>query len=136
MAATITQNSPVPLKSLPNFRPVVPGRLYRSSRPDLITEKDYETFRRLGLRSIVDFRSVDEYRSFKGKTKFVDEDFRVVKVKPPARGDRANGLRYRYYNMYNGEPGTNGDVKPGGFHYFINFFTMHYIWSVFTRVPW
>ncbi|CAH1246214.1 Hypp7682 [Branchiostoma lanceolatum] len=137
MATTISQNSPVQLKSLPNFRPVVPGRLYRSSRPDLITEKDFETVQRLGLRCIVDFRSVAEYRSFKGKTKFVDEDFRVVKVKPPTRGDRSNGLRYQYYNNgSHGGTGSNGDVKSKGFHYFINFFTMQYVWRVFTRVPW
>ncbi|XP_035669454.1 uncharacterized protein LOC118411338 [Branchiostoma floridae] len=137
MATTISENPPVQLKSLPNFRPVVSGRLYRSSRPDLITEQDYETVQRLGLRCIVDFRSVGEYRSFKGKTKFVDEDFRVVKVKPPTRWGSSNGLRYRYYSDGSQEkPKTNGDVKSRGFHYFINFFTMQYVWNVFTRVPW
>ena len=83
--------------SMPNFRKLpsacdlqaadkeesekLPGslQLYRSSRPDFLTEDEITQFLKFGIRCIIDFRSVREYRKANG-LKLLDSTYPVYKV--------------------------------------------------------
>ena len=81
--------------SMPNFRKLpsssdlsshelttsdVALKLYRSSRPDFLTAEEVDQFLKLGIRSIIDFRSPREYSKATG-LKLLDEHYPVFKVK-------------------------------------------------------
>jgi len=84
-------------ESMPNFRRLVPARtaddlcedriskqcrplkLFRSSRPDLLTAEEAEKFEQLNMRSVVDLRSASEYRRADGP-KLLDAVYPVYKV--------------------------------------------------------
>jgi len=54
-------------------------QLYRSSRPDFLTEDEIMQFRKFGIRCIIDFRSAGEYRNANG-SKLLDTTYPVYKV--------------------------------------------------------
>jgi len=84
-------------ESMPNFRRLVPARfpddmcedqgtkrgrplkLFRSSRPDLLTAEEVNKFVLLNIRSVVDLRSASEYRKADGP-KLLDAVYPVYKV--------------------------------------------------------
>ena len=79
--------------SMPNFRRLNENigdttqeknrlKLFRSSRPDFLTEDDVEKFKKLGIRSIIDCRSPSEYRKADGD-KRLDHVYPVYKLKLP-----------------------------------------------------
>ncbi|GAB1610443.1 hypothetical protein Ahia01_001330600, partial [Argonauta hians] len=74
------------LINCPNFRRLCPGvRIYRSSRPDLLTEGETEYFRKvLDIRTILDLRSLREYKKASGD-KLVADYYDMYKLKPPPK---------------------------------------------------
>ncbi len=79
--------------SMPNFRQVnkfeeekkegkLKYKLYRSSRPDFLTVTEVNSFRKLGIKTIIDFRSHREYKKANG-SKMLDSAFPVYKVHLP-----------------------------------------------------
>ena len=135
----------IAFQSMPNFRIVDSCcnesvnedgdgkcRLYRSSRPDFLTPTEIETFQRLGLRSIIDFRSVKEYHKASG-SKLLDRYFPLYKVKLP------HNFKYRNGEKVNLSPLPSDwrcrDETTKRTHFLINFFTLNYIWAVYNRAP-
>lgn len=83
------------MKNLPNFREICVkncnqdedsprGLLYRSSRPDFLTDKEVCELQRLGIRSVLDFRSPKEYAKADG-LKLLDGISALYAVKIPHR---------------------------------------------------
>ena len=58
---------------------VVSLNLYRSSRPDFLTKDEVNEFLKLGIRSIIDLRSVSEYRRASGP-KLLDDVYPLYEV--------------------------------------------------------
>ncbi|XP_052834052.1 uncharacterized protein LOC106884177 [Octopus bimaculoides] len=71
------------MANCPNFRRLCPGvRIYRSSRPDLLTDEEAGFFRdQLNIRTIIDLRSVSEYKKATGD-KLVANHYNLYKVSP------------------------------------------------------
>eukprot|EP00106_Octopus_bimaculoides_P023459 XP_014790901.1 PREDICTED: uncharacterized protein LOC106884177 [Octopus bimaculoides] len=69
------------MANCPNFRRLCPGvRIYRSSRPDLLTDEEAGFFRdQLNIRTIIDLRSVSEYKKATGD-KLVANHYNLYKV--------------------------------------------------------
>ena len=143
------QKSGARFNSVPNFRTVVEPesfddehpKLYRSSRPDFMTPEDFEDFRKLGIRSIVDFRAHGEYKRATG-TKLLDHYYPRYKVVIPKFGEiplnsvKAVPIKTSEYGEHTEnikKSHTNETVL--GKHYFIDFFKLNYIWMVFTKAP-
>ncbi|XP_077996008.1 uncharacterized protein LOC144449355 [Glandiceps talaboti] len=132
------------LSSIPNFRQVYPenrdkgnGKLYRSSRPDLICENDYEKLQELGIRSIVDCRSVSEYNRANGE-KRLDEDFNIVAVKLPKTKASNGPIGYKPAKVKknnNSAKIMKYDPSNPKKHFLIDFYSVNYIWSIFNRAP-
>ncbi|CAI9744267.1 Hypothetical predicted protein [Octopus vulgaris] len=74
------------MPNCPNFRRLCPGvRIYRSSRPDLLTDEEAGFFRdKLNIRTIIDLRSVSEYKKATGD-KLVANHYNLYKLKVPQR---------------------------------------------------
>ena len=85
------------ISSLPNLRAVcqhqknktgeAPFRsqvIYRSSKPDRLLYEDLDEFRKLGIKCIIDFRSVSEYMGTDGHRP-LDSEYPIYKVKIPAK---------------------------------------------------
>ncbi len=137
--------------SMPNFRQIntefvgdinsdVKHKVYRSSRPDLLTVSELERWKSLGIKTIIDFRSFSEYRKANGY-KLLDELFPVYKVVFPS------GFKYkpnqeivvkkiapRKYRK--SVPSEDVEKEPQGKHFLLDFFRMNYIVAVFNRAPW
>ncbi len=126
--------------SMPNFRQINKlankgktrerkYKVYRSSRPDFLTETEVERFRSLGIKTIIDFRSHGEYGNAKGG-KLVDAYFPVYKVKVP--------VKYQPDQKIEAEKlrGKTDHGETLGKHYLIDFYRMNYITAVFSRAPW
>ncbi|XP_074642638.1 uncharacterized protein LOC141899917 [Tubulanus polymorphus] len=133
----IPENAP---PSLANFRQLWPPAdeknqdllpmLYRSSRPDLLTKEEANMLADLGMKSIIDGRASSEYSRYEGD-KFIDKFYQVCKVNFPT-------LRWTYKP---GEAVSHSPVTPKtseniGRHFFINFFRLNYIFSIFSRGAW
>lgn len=131
-------------QSMPNFRVIdsccsesvkekETCRLYRSSRPDFLTAAEIDSFMQLGIRSVIDFRSVKEYHSASG-SKLLDCHFPLYKVKLPLNFKYRHGDKVKF-----GRLPTNWVVRDEMTqrkHFLINFFTLNYIWAVYGRAPW
>ena len=131
-------------QSMPNFRVIDSCchdstteertcQLYRSSRPDFLTEAEIDAFKQLGIRSIIDFRSVKEYHKASGP-KLLDCHFPLYKVKLPLHFKYKAGDKVKF-----GRLPTNWvcrDETTQRKHFLINFFTLNYIWAVYNRAPW
>ncbi|XP_006811230.2 uncharacterized protein LOC100370490 [Saccoglossus kowalevskii] len=125
----------VHLGSMPNLRKVFPehAMLYRSSRPDFITEGDHEKIRELGIRTVVDFRSAREYTKAKGE-KLLDTDFDCVAVQLPGVHEKPGEVNYSPIHQRNRSTKNETSNNPKK-HYFIDFFRPNYVWAVFKRAP-
>lgn len=64
---------------LPNFRGIPNTKVYRASRPDQLEGESLEAFMNLGIKSIIDLRSMREFPSAKGP-KAVDDHFKLFSV--------------------------------------------------------
>jgi hypothetical protein len=64
------------------IQPEVTLKLYRSSRPDFLTEDEVDKFMQLGIQCIIDFRSAKEYGKANG-SKLLDSVYPVYKVSSP-----------------------------------------------------
>lgn len=164
--------------NIPNFRCVSSKRdktkdeshhqftLFRSSRPDFLTDKGLTSFVNLKIKTIIDCRSVKEYITIDGN-KSLDKLYQVCRVKLP------HGRRYKPHEnvstkeirhkqqykkpitasgSYQGEtnptqiqpPETNftnhnniGEKHELNLkHHFIDFYTGYYIWMIYNRAPW
>ena len=142
----MTEPSLVKFKSMPNFRLLTETSkdvgydhgglplLYRSSRPDFLTELDIGQFRKTGIKAIIDFRSEKEYTKANGD-KLLDKYYPVYKVKINIFGKTSDGypkcelLKRRAYS----ESSSGGHTL--GKHYLIDFFRMNYILAVYNRAP-
>jgi protein tyrosine/serine phosphatase len=131
-----------------------PIKLYRSSRPDFLTAEEVVRFRELGIKSIIDFRSNDEYRKATGN-KLLDAAYPVYKVKLPfsssyragdqikyvpvrARGNKVSPPTSSEHSQSETSDEKSGAAtnEPVGKHLLINFFKIQYGWAVFCRAPW
>lgn len=146
--------------SMPNFRQLVgvnkdnkiddgeskTGRinLYRSSRPDFLTSEEIDKFRAAGIRCIIDFRSVKEYRKATG-LKNLDKFYPSYKVKLPFKfcyspDEKVVYIPLKspscYFSHSNGSQCQEQRTEQLGKHFLINFFMINYIWKVFNRAPW
>lgn len=131
-------------QSMPNFRVVdnwcnesakEEGKciLYRSSRPDFLTAAEIDTFKQLGIRSIIDFRSVKEYHKA-GGPKLLDHHFPLYKVKLPLNFKCRHGDQVKYSRLQ--ANWVCRDETTQRKHFLINFFTLNYIWAIYSRAPW
>ena len=142
MTAVQENGARTKFESMPNFRRVTvqyldddnverSTKLFRSSRPDFLSEEEAESFTKLGIRSVIDCRSAKEYKKANG-TKVLDKYYPLYKVKLPLYS------RFKYGSPVTYKPVSGGvhnkDVK--GRHYLINFFKMNYIVAVYNRAPW
>lgn len=134
----------VQFEHLPNFRPVYSfpakdfavktPKLFRSSRPDFLTMKEVEEYNSLGIKCIVDFRSVREYKKANGN-KILDSYFPLYKLKLPFN------LKYKPYEKVKLKPITVKTSNPvivkhdntDKSHILVDFFKINYIWAVFNR---
>ena len=147
--------------SMPNFRQIndfseetkdrkLKYKLYRSSRPDFLTESEVKSFKNLGIKSIIDFRSPSEYRKAKGN-KLLDRPFPIYKVQLPFRyrykpnqGVTVKKIKTKKLSENEDNSGTDSDsitnyekcFEPQGKHYLVDFFRMNYVVAVFNRAPW
>ena len=137
--------------SMPNFR-VVGGseeqlgveklapNLYRSSRPDLLNENDLEEFGKLGIRTILDFRSVREYTKANGQ-KLLDSIYPVFKIKLPFLSLYKPGQKVNYVPVDTMTPKqavpeeVMRSTPDNSRHFLLDFFKANYIWAVFNRAP-
>ena len=159
----VAQDKPglIAFPSMPNFRQIndipdgkddkkVKYKLYRSSRPDFLTASEVESFKNLGIKSIIDFRSLSEYRKAKGN-KLLDRDFPVYKVQIPFRLKykpnqevKVKKIKTKGSTKQGDSSGTDIDAitnendfkEPQGKHYLVDFFKMNYVVAVFNRAPW
>ena len=159
----VAQDKPglIAFPSMPNFRQIndfpdgkddkkVKYKLYRSSRPDFLTAPEVESFKNLGIKSIIDFRSHSEYHKAKGN-KLLDRDFPVYKVQIPFRLKykpnqevKVKKIKTKGSTKQGDSSGTDSDAitnendfkEPQGKHYLVDFFKMNYVVAVFNRAPW
>ena len=149
MDAGIANGTHEKFTSMPNFRRVnaryvdITGterstKLYRSSRPDYLTQNEAQTFINLGIRSIIDCRSGTEYNKANG-TKILDHYYPLCKVKLPLYRKLKISDPIAYKTMKssssNGSVSSHEESIPGK-HYLVNFFKMNYIMAVFNKAPW
>ncbi|PVD33085.1 hypothetical protein C0Q70_08534 [Pomacea canaliculata] len=77
-------------------RGVQDGVIYRSSRPDFLTEQELLAFRNLSIRSIIDFRSRKEYMASSSEGNHVlDKEYDLLQVKLPR--DYIFNTGYKYF---------------------------------------
>ena len=137
------------LESVPNFRLLCAVdstsssasqsfAVFRSSRPDRIGRGDLRTFKELGIRCIIDFRSKQEYNTADG-ARLLDQEYLLYCVQFP------RGRNYKHDEAVKAEriapkcssksEGTSPQTDTQCKHYLINFFTLNYIRAVFNRAP-
>ena len=161
MGTSRMQDQEQKLQNLPNFRRVDTGKndtkegnskavLYRSSRPDHLTESEADYFvNRLGIKCIIDFRSPSEYKRAKG-VKLLDHYYPLYKVKMPFSlmykpGDHVFCKEVKNKKLITNSTQSNmanGNAGPGTHdvydrkHILIDFFRRNYIWAIYKSAPW
>ncbi|GFO44331.1 hypothetical protein PoB_007083600 [Plakobranchus ocellatus] len=136
------------------FSPPKAG-LYRSSKPDHISQDDLTEFRNLGIKCIIDFRSKDEYFGSEGCC-LLDKEYILHKVIPPKKVGQSTTFERIDLNekaeseasscfssplgssMYSTEGVGTALKESDGIekrHFLINFFTPKYIFRSFSRLP-
>ncbi len=118
--------------NLPNFREagggglvttnglkVRKGMIFRSSRTDFLTTEEKAEFYKLGIKSIIDLRHIDEYHKANGD-KLLDDVYPVSVMK---KGK---------IKEFRGK--TPADAAPYGRRYLINMMTMDFIFNILSKV--
>lgn len=134
------------IASLPNLRTLyqtqkstglTKGLLYRSSRPDLLTDDDLSKFKELKIKCIIDFRSKSDYEQSSG-SKILDQYYKIHGVKLPRRRNYRPGEQVKCFAVgrWRSPLVDNTQLENGEKHFLINFFTKSYIWNVFKRAQW
>lgn len=132
------------LSSVPNFRVLCGagsqvdarnGVIFRSSRPDFVEHDELDTFRELGIKSIIDFRSRREYFTADGNH-VLDQEYHLYKVQLPFGRNFRHGESVSLVKIKPKYAQWPENAQSSRKHYLINFFPMSYIWSVFNRAPW
>ena len=114
--------------------------VYRSSRPDFLREGDLLEFERLGIRTILDFRSVREYKKFNGKN-LVDHVYPLYKIKVPVWSVYKPNQDVQFMPLPLDPPkeeiaeSVKNEAPENTRHFILDFFKANYIWAVFNRAP-
>lgn len=113
--------------------------IYRSSKPDRISVDDLTEFRKMGIKSIVDFRSLGEYRSTDGMCN-LDKEYSIYKVEVP-KGGYKTGQSVKAKLLVKSDEERileekNGEKYVEKKHYFVNFFNASYVITLVRRLPW
>ena len=105
-------------------------KLYRSSRPDFLTEEEVTSLvGDLGIKSIIDLRSLTEYQKSKSD-KPVDHHFSLLKVSIPRRYNHADHVQH------SSAPEQSGGKENSRRHFLINFFTTAFFMKLLRNQPW
>ncbi|ESN97615.1 hypothetical protein HELRODRAFT_193253 [Helobdella robusta] len=108
----------------------ITSKVYRSSKPDFLTEQEVEQFNALNIQSIIDFRSYSEYkRSHHKSIKLLDKQYALFKVEVP------QWSTYKQHEIVVCKKVSGASDNNCRKHYLINFFNYNYVWEVFNRVP-
>ncbi|XP_019619441.1 PREDICTED: uncharacterized protein LOC109466215 [Branchiostoma belcheri] len=113
-------------QSLPNFRSVVPEKLYRSSNVDNVTQKDADQLSRLGIKTILDLRSMAEFDE-SSAPRLLDNTFQVVSVEVQQRKPQPPELHFKA-----NKAGPRQDKR----HYFVSCYDRQYFTGALQRRPW
>ena len=97
------------------------GLLFRSSRPDFVTPRDKILLQQLGIRTIIDLRSPEEYQSANGE-KLADESYQLCAL----RGGETVSI---------GGKGPLANRKSFGRHYLLSLWTREMV-SHSIRLVW
>lgn len=140
----------LPLETLPNLRRVDSrGKLYRSSRQDLLSRADTERLNDLGIRSVVDFRSKSEYKAASGD-KIFDQNSSILEVIIPKGQSSAKRIcdvstkpvKMKYLKAIKNNEAPTLDGCNSTYHsaitrkrFLLDFFKFHFVWTVFNRIP-
>ena len=128
--------------SMPNFRSVsnelapksVGSKIYRSSRPDLLTIDEIESFQKLGIKSIIDLRAAREYGKASG-TKLLDSYYQPIRVKIPLWGEvPKKGLELIEIKPKKDQT-TVVPEKYIGKHFLMDFFRLNFVSNTFNKAP-
>ena len=123
----------IPIASLPNLRRVDPnGKIYRSSRQDLVSPEDCKKLNQLGIRTILDFRSPREYKVANG-SKLFDANTEVLSTKTPSKKNRHEAIQTKTVQVNPPGPEYESRVKR---RYLFDFFQINYIAAIFVRATW
>ncbi|XP_072163782.1 uncharacterized protein [Diadema setosum] len=144
----------IPIETLPNLRRVdMAGKLYRSSRQDLLSRSDSRRLSELGIRTIIDFRSKAEYKFARGE-KIFDQNSEILEViipkgrkfmqnvkdvpvkpvelnKPPPKAIQNGAGGHGHESVIEQQE----VAAPARRRYLINFFKLNYVATVFMRIP-
>ncbi|XP_013386375.1 uncharacterized protein LOC106155892 isoform X2 [Lingula anatina] len=114
-----------------------PGTLYRSSRPDFMTESEVDKMKEMGIQSIVDLRSRSEYLKATGD-KHLDRIYKPLKVLLPGfLGNKpSDAVKVKAFKTTACSSNANTSTEQSRKHYFINFYNWNYIWTIFNRATW
>ncbi|CAH1785413.1 unnamed protein product [Owenia fusiformis] len=134
-------------QSMPNFRRLYPteeddnnrtpiGKVYRTSRPDFLTSEEAEVVRdKLGIKSIIDFRSSNEYTNIANGSKVLDTDYKVYKIKIPFLNFNQKPLKAVAAKHLPRKRFRKSDENCSRRHFLIDFFKLNYIWLIYSRAP-
>ena len=139
----------LPIETLPNLRRVDSrGRLYRSSRQDLLSREDTERLNDLGIRSVVDFRSKSEYKAASGD-KIFDQNSSILEVIIPKGQSSTKRMcdvstkpvKMKYLKAIKNKEALTLDACNSTHsaitrkRFLLDFFKLHFVWTVFNRIP-
>lgn len=140
----LVENLAIPIETLPNLRRVdAAGKVYRSSRQDLLNEADSTSLSKLGIRSIIDFRSAEEYNCSKGE-KLFDQNSNILEVIIPKTCQHGQPVCYIPVKPLRTkaegaqqaiQSNPDNENSSSRNRYIINFFKTNYVLTVFNRIP-
>ncbi|GFS15953.1 tyrosine-protein phosphatase [Elysia marginata] len=122
--------------------------IYRSSKPDRLNQEDLVTFRNLGIKCIIDFRSKEEYFNSDGQ-RLLDGEYILHKVTPAKKAGqtltveridtaKVNHSSYKAKDVQVSTSKADSECLDAGVekkHFLINFFTPSYIFRSVSRLP-
>ncbi|XP_063962797.1 uncharacterized protein LOC129255055 [Lytechinus pictus] len=145
----------IPIETLPNLRRVdCRGKLYRSSRQDLLSRADTEKLKELRIQSVIDFRSKSEYKVANGD-KIYDQNSAILEVVIPKAKGSGQSTTTKQIISVNVKPVKvkslkgiqNKEIKNlqtlnddhhsaiNRKRFLLDFFKLHFVWTVFNRIP-
>ncbi|XP_078576411.1 uncharacterized protein LOC144862038 isoform X1 [Branchiostoma floridae x Branchiostoma japonicum] len=126
LSKKLSKSVDMDFESLPNFRTVVPGKLYRSSTVDNVTPNDVEKLSSLGIKTIVDLRSMEELNE-SSAPRLLDDTFQIVGVEVKDRKPQAPELQFTVKDA-----ASRQDKR----HYFVAFYNRQFLTGTLQRRPW